>query len=84
MAITNNNIDLIANRLTLVIPSKKDIQDMEKRLNVKYDRTIKLLDKIAGELKTKREEQEVHAKQHADINDKLESIGNKLNLDLSY
>jgi hypothetical protein len=83
MPITDKDVDLIVNRLSLVIPSKKDIQEMEERLDTKYNLTINQLDKIAGSLKAINEQVEVlggNKDQLEDHESRLETIETKLNI----
>ena len=83
MPVTNDDIDLIINRLSLVIPSKSDIESMESRLNTKYDQTINRLDKIAGSLKAINEQVEVlggNKDQLDDHEERIKTIETKLNI----
>ena len=67
--LNDSDVELILNRLLLVLPTKKEIEGMEKRLAKKYDRVINQVDKVMGELTKKRDEQEIlaqHSKDHTD------------------
>ncbi|MBI4066785.1 hypothetical protein HY407_00225 [Candidatus Gottesmanbacteria bacterium] len=67
----------------------KDLEEIEKIVDEKLDAKIKHLptkdefyekmDEVMGELKAVRESQEIHANQHAEINDEISKIKKAIN-----
>lgn len=76
----------IVNAVGELIDQKIDegFQNFEEKHFNRYDEMITKLDKAIGKVDDFRNTQELHALKHQDIDDKFESVGSKLKVDLTY
>lgn len=61
-------------KLTEVFATKQDLERLEERVEGAEHRTTNLLDRLYGELKDFRQEQQAHRQEHDDINVRLDRI----------
>lgn len=73
MTLTKSDIDWLISSMRLVFPTKEESTE-------KYDKVMEKLDKFVGDIKAKRETQELHSGQHDRVDTRLDRIDRHLNL----
>lgn len=71
--LTKPDIDWLINSMKLIFATRDEVSK-------KFDDVSKKLDTFIGEIKTRREEQTLHANQHRTINDRLETIMQRIGI----